>query len=93
MGQNYLRFRRWNSIERRNIRRPVSKNADGSGIFPEDSLILEKFAQIMRETIEEVDILMHWQKNYEAYFINRYGKKIQRILKSNIHTAWIQQYP
>lgn len=64
-----------------------------SGIFPEVPIVLEKFVETMRGAIGEADLLLYWQKNYEAYFMNKYGKKLQGILRENIHTAWAQQYP
>ncbi len=64
-----------------------------SGIYPEDVYILKRFTMVMKDAIGEADILLHWQKYFEAYFINRYGIKIKGIFREWLLVPWGSENP
>lgn len=78
---------------KRLYKKACEQGAKWSGIFPETPAMLERFVMTMRKAIGEADLLMHWQKQYEAYFINKYGVGLQGIFMNNIHTAWSSENP
>ena len=68
---------------------------DCAGFFPEDKSYIERYYQIMVDSIKELDILGMWKLPMEDYYMNRYTSK-QCIAshinlldpKTNPYTPW-----
>ena len=64
-----------------------------SGFFPEDTSLLPRFNELMKESCKEVDILGVWQNPCEDYFIKHYCNSLQAISKLISIEPWRNDFP
>lgn len=57
----------------------VEQLADWSGFFPKDISLGERFNEILKASIREIDLLGIWNLRYDDYYIRKYSSKQIRL--------------
>lgn len=61
-----------------------------AGFFPQDSCLLDRYCDIMKEAASNLDILQRWDKPCEEYFLKKYCKKDKLHLCKSL-ANWMEE--
>lgn len=76
-----------------NAEKACSQLYTNAGFFPNDTALLPRFNDLMKDACKELDILGIWQNSCEDYYIRKYCKDLAATTKLSSLEPWRNDFP
>ncbi len=76
-----------------NAAKACSQLFTNAGFFPNDTSLLPRFNEVMKDACGQLDILGVWQNSCEDYYIRRYCRNLKATAKLISIEPWRNEFP
>ena len=76
-----------------NAAKACSQLYTNAGFFPNDTALLPRFNEVMKDACGQLDILGVWQNSCEDYYIRRYCRNLKATAKLISIEPWRNEFP